>query len=94
MKGGAMQKDPEAILLEYKDADVNRRLHMFLAYRELRNQFRAIDCSEEGDQWAADKASPKSAGLVKYVMRRFVGALTRFMHFPDLGMSAQEQREK
>ena len=89
-----MQKNPKAILLEYKDADVDRRLHMFLAYRELRDQFRAIDCSETGDQRTADEASPKSAGLVRNVMRRFVSALTRFMRFPDLGMSAQEERKK
>ena len=41
-----MQKGPEDILLEYKDTDVKRRLYMFLTYRELRGQFRTIDCSE------------------------------------------------
>ncbi len=80
-----MQKAPEAILLEYKDADVDRRLHMFLGYRELRDQFRTIDCSETDDQWTTDKTSTKSAGLVRYVMRPFIGALIRFMRFPDLG---------
>ena len=80
-----MQKDPEAILLEYKDADVDRRLLMFLGYRELRDQFRVIDCSEKDGKWTTDKASPKSAGLVRYVMRRFVDALIRFMGFPNLG---------
>lgn len=82
-----MQKDPDSILLEYKDADVDRRLHMFLGYRELRDQFRAIDCSETDGQWTTDKASLKSAGLVSYVMRRFVGALNRLVHLPDLGSS-------
>ena len=80
-----MRKDPEAILLEYKDADVNRRLHMFLAYRELRDQFKAIDCSEIGDQRTVDETSSKPVGFVRDVVRRFLGALTRFMRFPDLG---------
>ena len=80
-----MKKDLEAILLEYKNTDVNRRLHMFLAYRELRDQFRAIDCSETRDEQTVGRPSPKSVGLVGYMMRRFVDALTRFMRFPDLG---------
>lgn len=89
-----MQKNQEAILLEYRDADIDRRLHMFLAYRELRGQFRAIDCSETGDQWTVDKASPKLAGLVRYVMKSFVRALNRFMCFPDLGITTRELKGK
>lgn len=80
-----MQKDPEAILVEYKDAGENQRLHMFLAYRELRDQFRAIDCCETGDQRTVGRPSLKSVGIVGYVMKRFVGVLTRLMRFPDLG---------
>ena len=80
-----MQKDPEAILLEYKDADEKRRLHMFLAYRKLWSRFRAIDCSETGDEKMVVRPSPKSFGLVGYVMKRFLGVLTRFMRLPDLG---------
>ena len=89
-----MQKDPEAILLEYKDADTDRRLHMFLAYRDLRSQFRAIDCSETGDQWRVDRASPKLTGIVRYVMKPFIGALNRFMRFPDFGITIRELKKK
>ena len=88
-----MQKDPEAILLEYKDADTDRRLHMFLAYRDLRSQFRAIDSSETGDQWTVDKATPKLNGLVRYVMKRFVDALNRFIRFPNFGISTREPKK-
>jgi len=88
-----MQKEPEAILLEYRDADIDRRLHMFLAYRELRGQFWAIDYSETGEECTIDKASPQSAGLVRYVMKRFVGVLNRFMRFPDFGISIRELKK-
>ena len=89
-----MKKDPEAILLEYKDADIDRRLHMFLSYRELRDRFMAIDCSDTGDQWMVDKASPKLVDFVRYVMRRFTGVLTRFMRFPDFGITTRKLEKK
>ena len=37
----------ESILKEYKQADANKRLDMFMAYRELREEFRSIDHEEE-----------------------------------------------
>jgi hypothetical protein len=60
---------------------------MLLAHRELRDQFRAIDCTETGGQWTEYNASPESTGLVRYVMKRFVGALAKFMGLPDIGES-------
>jgi hypothetical protein len=82
---GRPHKDPKAILLEYKNADVDRRLNMFMGCRELRDQFSAIDFYEIGDQGMAEKAPPKSAGFVRNVMRRITSALRRFMCLPDLG---------
>jgi hypothetical protein len=94
MKGGIMQKDLEAILLKYKDGDTDQRLHMFLAHRELRDRFTAIDCSDTGDQWTADKGSTEFSGLVEYVMRRLVGALKRFMGFSGFGVTTRKLKKK
>jgi hypothetical protein len=37
----------EVFLVDYRDADFNKRLHLFLEYPELRSDFMAIDQEEE-----------------------------------------------
>ena len=39
-------RDIESILKEYQQADANKRLDMFMAYRELREEFQRIDHEE------------------------------------------------
>jgi hypothetical protein len=85
-----MQNSPENILVEYKNADFEQRLYMFLAYRDLRGRFTAIDYSEMHDQLTVDKAPAKSACLGRRVMERFVNALKRRISFPDLAVTAWE----
>ena len=46
LKGNEM-RDKESILKEYKEAGENKRLDMFMFYREYREEFRRID-EEEG----------------------------------------------
>jgi hypothetical protein len=40
-------RDIESILEEYQQADSNKRLDMFMAYRELREEFQRIDHKKE-----------------------------------------------
>lgn len=40
-------RDIESILKEYQQADSNKRLDMFMAHRELREEFQGIDHREE-----------------------------------------------
>ncbi|MCP4340300.1 MAG: hypothetical protein GY799_15755 [Desulfobulbaceae bacterium] len=48
------------ILKEYVDADEDKRLSMFLAYRELRESFTSVEMDEIKDEPSIEKA--KSAG--------------------------------
>jgi hypothetical protein len=89
-----MQNSPKNILIEYKNADFEQRVYMFLAYRELRGRFTAIDYSEMRDQLAVDKVPVKSSGLGSRVMERFVNALKRSINFPDLAVTAWEIKPK
>ena len=47
-----MTQNHEKIIVEYTDADFNRRLHMYLQFPPLRSRFMAIDQSELNDQQA------------------------------------------
>ncbi len=39
--------ETEQILSDYRDGDLDKRLRMFLAYRDLREQFSTIDDDNE-----------------------------------------------
>jgi hypothetical protein len=45
-----MTQTHEKIIAEYRDADFNRRLHMYLQFPPLRSKFMAIDRSDLNDQ--------------------------------------------
>jgi hypothetical protein len=45
-----MTQSHENIIAEYRDADFNRRLHMYLQFPPFRSSFMAIDQSELNDQ--------------------------------------------
>ena len=82
-----MQNSTENILVEYKNADFERRLYMFLAYRELRDRFTTIDSSEICNQLTEEKVPAKPTGFGRRVMERFVNALKRSINFPDLALT-------
>lgn len=71
------EKNVETIVVEYRDGDVARRLHMFLDYPELRQAFMDIDASEWNMQNPVrDAASP---GPCQRMMRRMTFAFNNFM---------------
>ena len=41
-----MEKECDTIISEYLQADLNKRLHMFLSYRDLRKDFMEIECDQ------------------------------------------------
>ena len=57
-----MQKNSENIIVKYKNADSELKLHLFLGYRELRDQFTAVDYREKRSLLMKDKTPAKSAG--------------------------------
>ena len=44
--------ETEKVLEEYRDADDSKRLSLFLAYRELREQFSSIEQESSHDDFA------------------------------------------
>jgi len=65
-----MQKSIETILVEYEKADLTRRLHIYLAHRDLRHRFIEIDRREIPLRHRAPNVSFKSAGTCRRVFRR------------------------
>ena len=41
-----MNNDCDTIISEYRRGDLNKRLHMFLSYRDLRMDFMEIECDQ------------------------------------------------
>lgn len=62
------EKNVETIVVEYREGNVERRLHMFLDYPELRQAFMDIDASEWLKQKPVQEAT--SPGPCRRVMRR------------------------
>jgi len=54
-EGGALMEPVEIILNEYRNADAECRMDLFLAHRDVRDRFTAIEAGEE-----AGRASPSS----------------------------------
>ena len=71
------EKNMETIVVEYKEGNVERRLHMFLDYPELRQAFMDIDASE----WLLKKPvlDAPSPGPCRRVMRKLNFAFSTLM---------------
>ena len=61
-EGGALMEPVENILEEYRNADAEYRLDLFLAHRDLRDRFTAIEADEEaGGAPSLSTLHPKSS---------------------------------
>jgi hypothetical protein len=68
-----MTQSQEQIIAEYRDADFNRRLHMYLQFPPLRSRFMAIDQSDLNDQ-PLGHAAGRSSALTALVSLLFSAA--------------------
>jgi hypothetical protein len=55
-----MMKTAEEMLKEYEEADSNKRLHMFLQYRDLRHSFQEIENKALTDPMGSNEFRRKS----------------------------------
>jgi len=56
-----MTQNHEKIIAEYRTADFNRRLHMYLQFPSLRSDFMAIDQGDLNDQLSGHAARRRSS---------------------------------
>jgi len=56
-----MTQNHEKIITEYRDADFNRRLHMYLQFPPLRSKFMVIDQVDLSDQLSGHAARRRSS---------------------------------
>lgn len=54
----------DAILQEYREADLYKRLSLYLQYRDLRNQFTKIDSEERATPPHAEYSKRKASRLL------------------------------
>lgn len=70
----------EQIKEEYRSADFNRRLHLYLQFPSLRSKFLAIDQSELNDQLSGHAAGhrPSLDALLSVLIGATAGCFKRF----------------
>ena len=72
---GIMKNNMEDIVVEYRKADLQKRLHLFLTYRDLRSDFMDLEKKERPLRYPAASMSLKSPGVCQRLFTRLAGAL-------------------
>jgi hypothetical protein len=72
---GIMKSNMEDISVEYRKADLQKRLHLFLTYRDLRSDFMELEKKERPLRYPAASMSFTSPGVCRRLFTRLAGAL-------------------
>jgi hypothetical protein len=75
LREGIMKNNMEDIIVEYKKADLQGRLNLFLTYRDLRRDFMDLEKKERPIHYPATCMSFKSPGVCQRLFTRLAGAL-------------------
>ena len=76
-----MKNNTEDIVVDYKRADLRRRLDLFLTYRDLRQQFMDLEKKERPKHYPAASLSFTSPGVCRRLFTRLAGALHSVISF-------------
>lgn len=77
-----MKKDRlEGIEAEYREGDMQRRLHLFLTYRDLRQSFMDIDAQESRMKGPVRDGAARSPGRCRRAIRKAAFAFGHLLGF-------------